>query len=205
MLQEHGQQPHSYAEVGCTGWLQEEHAAEPACGVGGRLHRQLSRRYTIDRYRLQLGSGEATYRRACRAIQQWRMLDIGWLRPCWTQAVCQLGEIQGTVMRFGGLWSVNLCRLVDVHEYVGDQRRFSVAQGTLPGHVEVGEERFTLEWDQRDDSVWFEILAVSRPGHPLARLGYPVARRFQRRFGRDSLQAMSRAVGANDESLLVVT
>jgi uncharacterized protein (UPF0548 family) len=186
------------------GGLHEEHAAEPACGNGGGLYRQLSRRYSIDRYRQQLGSGEATYRRARRAIQQWRMLDIGWLRPCWPQAQCQPGEIQGTVMRFGGMWSVNLCRLVDVQERDGDQRRFSVAQGTLPGHVEVGEERFTLEWNKRDDSVWFEILAISRPGHPLARLGYPVARRFQRRFGRDSLRAMSRAVEADDESLLTI-
>ena len=43
--------------------------------------------------------------------------------------------------------------------------------------------------------MWNDILAVSRPNHVLTRLGYPVVRRLQKRFGRDSAAAMMRAVG----------
>lgn len=52
----------------------------------------------------------------------------------------------------------------------GSIARFGFAYGTLPGHVESGEERFQIEWHRSDDSVWYDILAFSRPNHPLARL-----------------------------------
>jgi uncharacterized protein (UPF0548 family) len=68
------------------------------------------------------------------------------------------------------------------------------AYGTLPGHAESGEERFLVEWDRTTDAVHYDILAFSRPRHPLARLGYPLTRRVQRRFARDSATAMRRAV-----------
>jgi hypothetical protein len=67
--------------------------------------------------------------------------------------------------------------------------------GTLPGHAESGEERFTVEWREADGAVWYDILAFSRPRQLLARLGYPFARRLQRRFARDSAAAMRRPVG----------
>ena len=43
--------------------------------------------------------------------------------------------------------------------------------------------------------VRYDILAFSRPHQFSARLGYPVVRRLQKRFGRDSAAAMLRAVG----------
>jgi uncharacterized protein (UPF0548 family) len=64
----------------------------------------------------------------------------------------------------------------------------------LPGHVESGEERFQVEWDRDDNSVWYDILAFSRPNRLLIRLGYPVVRRLQKRFARDSAQSMLGAV-----------
>jgi hypothetical protein len=51
-----------------------------------------------------------------------------------------------------------------------------------------------MEWHERDNAVWYDILAFSRPRQLLARLGYPLVRRLQRRFGRDSAAAMRRAV-----------
>ena len=52
-----------------------------------------------------------------------------------------------------------------------------------------------MEWHEQDAAVWYDILAFSRPQHFLARLGYPFARRLQKRFARDSAAAMQRAVG----------
>src|SRR5262249_800616 len=66
---------------------------------------------------------------------------------------------------------------------------------TLPEHAESGEERFTVEWHEADAAVWYDILAFSRPQQLLARCGYPIARRLQKRFARDSAAAMQRAVG----------
>jgi uncharacterized protein (UPF0548 family) len=63
----------------------------------------------------------------------------------------------------------------------------------LPDHAETGEERFAVELQPEDETVWYDIYAFSKP-NGLARLGYPISRRLQKRFARDSQQAMRRAV-----------
>ena len=72
-------------------------------------------------------------------------------------------------------------------------RRYGFAFGTLPGHVERGEERFTVEWHRVDDSVSYEVFAFTRPVHPLAKVGLPFVRLVQRRFAAASLCAMAAA------------
>ena len=64
----------------------------------------------------------------------------------------------------------------------------------MPGHVERGEERFTVEWDCADDSVSYEVFTFARPAHPLARAGQPFVRLVQRRFAADSLRSMVEAI-----------
>ena len=94
------------------------------------------------------------------------------------------------VAKILGIWSLNAARLVFV---VDEPRRFGFAYGTQPGHVERGEERFLVEIAD-DDSVWYDILAFSQPKHVLTKIGYPLVRRLQKRFGRESAAAMRRAV-----------
>jgi hypothetical protein len=58
-----------------------------------------------------------------------------------------------------------------------------------------GHHQFTSQvWDHSDNTVWYDFLAFSRLNHFLARRGYPVVRRMQKRFGRESAQAMLKAV-----------
>lgn len=95
---------------------------------------------------------------------------------------------------FWSFWSLNACRIVYLIDQDNGTRRFGFAYGTLAEHAERGEERFTIEWEHKDDSVWYDILAFSRPRHTLARIGYPLARALQKRFARDSQRAMIRAV-----------
>jgi uncharacterized protein (UPF0548 family) len=96
-----------------------------------------------------------------------------------------------------GVWLVNVCRIVYVVNEQGPVSRYGLAYGTLPCHVECGEEQFLVAWDQADDSVWYAIRAISRPGGWLTRLAYPLARSLQRRFGQNSLRALSEAIDAN--------
>ena len=98
------------------------------------------------------------------------------------------------IARLLGLWWLNACGIVYVVDEEGPVQRFGIAYGTLPEHAESGEERFTVEWREADSAVWYDILAFSRPQQLLARLGYPFARRLQKRFARDSAAAMRRAV-----------
>jgi uncharacterized protein (UPF0548 family) len=122
------------------------------------------------------------------------MLRLGWVEPCWPDTAVKEGMLVGTLARVFGLWAVNVCRIVYVVEEEGPVTRYGLAYGTLPGHAEIGEERFLVEWQRDDDSVWFDIRAVSKPGSILTRLAYPLTRRLQRRFGHDSLRVFGDAV-----------
>jgi hypothetical protein len=78
----------------------------------------------------------------------------------------------GVLGRHFGLWSLNACRIVYVIEEEASLLKcYGFAFGTLPGHVERGEERFTVEWHRAYDSVFYEVFAFARPAHPLARVG----------------------------------
>src|SRR5215213_10105471 len=162
--------PFTYSEVGAT------NTTPPA-------------RYNVDHNRIRLGQGEATYQRAVEALKNWRQFDLGWVTIVPRGVEVKVGLTVAVKARAFGRWSLNACRVVYV---IDESRRFGFAYGTLPDHVECGEERFLIEW-LPDDSVWYDILAFSRPQHPLVKLSRPLARMLQKRFARDSLNRMRSA------------
>lgn len=147
--------------------------------------------YVVDHTRVQLGSGDETFRSAQAGLRHWRHFDLGWLRAIPEDTPIRKNAVVAVVACTLGVWSINAARIVYV---IDEPRRFGFAYGTLPGHVERGEERFLVERAD-DDSVWYDILAFSQPRHLLTKLGYPLVRRLQKQFGRDSAAAMLRAVG----------
>ena len=132
---------------------------------------------------------------ATSALERWEQFRLGWLEPWSPKTPIKRGEVVAVLARIAGLWWLNACRIVYVIDEAEPVRRFGFAYGTLPGHAESGEERFLVEWNQADNSVWYDILAFSRPRHPLVWLGYPFARLIQKRFARQSAQAMLQSVG----------
>ena len=70
------------------------------------------------------------------------------------------------------------CRVVWVEE---GARRYGFGYGTLPGHVFVGEEAFTVERDA-DGVVWFVVQAFSRPARWPLQLARPAVALGQRAF-----------------------
>ena len=155
--------------------------------------------YAVDRTRIKLGEGEPVFRSAIVALRCWEQFRLGWVEAWSPDTPIQTGEVVAVMGRAIGLWWLNACRIVYVVDQSGPISKFGFAYGTLPGHVESGEERFLIEWDRGENSVWYDILAFSRPNHFLTRLGYPVVRRTQKRFGRDSAASMLKAVRSGDE------
>ncbi len=162
--------PFTYSEVGATN-------TTPPAG------------FTVDHNRIQLGEGEVTYARAVEALKTWRQFDLGWVTIVPSGVAVEVRATVAVKARAFGMWSLNAARVVYV---IGEPQRFGFAYGTLPDHVECGEERFLIEW-LPDDSVWYDILAFSRPQHPLVKLSSPLARRLQKRFARESLVRMKSA------------
>jgi uncharacterized protein (UPF0548 family) len=122
--------------------------------------------FTVDRNRIQLGEGKQTFARAVAALSSWKQFELGWV----------------TVRPKGKPLTPGTTVAVRAHT-------FGFAYGTLPAHVEQGEERFLIEWNA-DNSVWYELYAFSRPQHPLVKLGSRLARMLQKRFVKESLQTM---------------
>ena len=176
--------PLTYSAVGAT-------AASPPSG------------FVVDHTRIQLGRGEIVFKSAVAALRRWEQFRLGWVEASPADTPLRIDEVVGVMGHAVGLWWLNACRIVSVIDETGADCKFGFAYGTLPGHVECGEERFLIEWNRESDLVWFDILAFSKPNHFLVRLGYFLVRRAQKRFGRESAATMRRAVATStgNESL----
>ncbi|MGA9507342.1 MAG: DUF1990 domain-containing protein [Candidatus Sulfotelmatobacter sp.] len=113
----------------------------------------------------------------------------------WPNAPIQVGTDVAVSVHHLGFYSLNACRIIYLIDEAGSVNRFGFAYGTLAEHAESGEERFTVEWNRADDTVWYDILAFSRPRQMLAKLGYSLSRSLQKRFAEGSKAAMVRAAG----------
>lgn len=153
--------------------------------------------WVTDHNRVRLGTGQAAFQAACAAVRRWEMFRLGWVEAHGTADTPIVpGQEVAVLANLFGTWWLNACRVVYVVDEAAPVRRFGFAYGTLTDHAERGEERFSVEWRRGDDSVWYDLLAFSRPGYWMVKLAYPLARRFQRRFAAESLAAMKRAVEA---------
>jgi uncharacterized protein (UPF0548 family) len=145
--------------------------------------------FVKDHNRILLGEGQATFQKAKAALKNWQAYALGWtkIHPATEPEKDKTFCVEVNHFGFYSLSSLGIVYIVD------EPKRFAFAVGTLPGHVEKGEERFMVEW-LPDDSVHYDLFAFSRPQHPLTWLGYPLARHLQKRFARGSKLAMQQAV-----------
>ena len=149
--------------------------------------------YAIDHNRVQLGSGEPVFATACRALREWKMFPAPWTRIIPVTTPLEKRQVVAMIAHVYGLWWLNACRIVYTLDETVPVRRFGFAYGTLPSHVECGEERFSVEL-HADGSVWYDLRAFSRPRYWPVRLAKPLARGLQRRFAVESMAAMQRIV-----------
>ena len=169
------QRPFSYSEVGAT-------QGDTPSG------------FDSDWFSVCLGHGREVFHRAKKAVNRWAMFPEEMAELCWPNAPIEKGTIVAALFRAGPFWTLNPCRIVYVFDEIGDGSRYGFAYGTLPDHLECGEERFSVEWRHADDSVWYHLSCFSQPQHRLAKLGYLYVRRQQRRFRELSGRSMLRAV-----------
>jgi uncharacterized protein (UPF0548 family) len=145
--------------------------------------------YDVDHNTVRLGCGEAVWMTACEALKAWRMFPDDWTAIEPEGAAIQEGNTLTMLARGYGLWWMSGCRIVYTVAETEPVRRFGFAYGTLETHVEQGEERFLVEMLE-DGSVWYDLRAFSRPRFWPVKLMRPLARRLQKRFVRESLDAM---------------
>lgn len=127
------------------------------------------------------------------------MFPIHFARIFWAGRIVPDKTVAVRMRSLGMLWSVNPCRIVYTLDGTASENgqavdTYGFAYGTLPGHVETGEERFSVRYCHADESVWYEIFCFSRPAHILAKLAHPYVRLTQARFRHLSGLSMRAAV-----------
>jgi uncharacterized protein (UPF0548 family) len=66
--------------------------------------------YVVDHNRVRLGYGQAIFEQACRLLQSWRMVDLGWLQIHPAAPKIQTGMNVALLATVGGFWFLNACR-----------------------------------------------------------------------------------------------
>lgn len=163
--------PFSYPEVGATG------SAELPAG------------YRTATYSSVVGSGRTDFERAAAAVLAWRAQRSVGFR---VRADGPAGRPGTVVVLTAGLPRLGYdlpCRVVWARTD-GDERGFSY--GTLAGHPESGEERFTVRL-LPDGQVVYEIRVFFRLASRGARLAGPLSLVLQRLGTRRYLAAIGRA------------
>ncbi|MFM8804053.1 MAG: DUF1990 family protein [Planctomycetia bacterium] len=157
--------------------------------VGATRERRVPRGFAVTQWKAVIGRGEEDYRRALRAIAEYRMLRLGWLEPVGDVEPIAPESLVCTLARQLGLYSLNVGRVIYVDESAD---HFAFGYGTLPEYPVRGEERFAISLDRSTNAVAFEIFSFSRPQSPLMLLARPLLRQIQRRFCTQSTAAMGR-------------
>ena len=152
--------------------------------------------YVVDHTRIKLGEGELVFNSAKAALHRWEQFQLGWVEAWPPETPIQSGEVVAVVGRAIGLWWLNSCRIVYVVDDSGPITSLVSPTALCPATSRAVRNDFLIEWDRVENSVWYEILAFSRPRHFLTKIGYPMVRRTQIRFGRESAAAMKEVAGS---------
>ncbi len=149
----------------------------------GASQKEEPKNYDNDHSSIYLGRGEELWSQAKKVLDHWQQFPKGWTKILPAQAPLEVNQNVAVLFRMWGLWFTNSARIVYV---LKEENRYGFAYGTLPGHVEKGEECFWIE-REANGAIYYHIKAFSKPRFWLAKLGYPIARMYQRKFVRDSL------------------
>lgn len=150
--------------------------------------------FRLDHHGVELGHGRATFESAVESLASGSHYPSPFTRLVRRTESLESGQLFAAVARHFGFFSIHPCRVLFV---LREENRFGYGFGTLPGHAEAGEERFTITL--KDGVVRYDIQAFSRPCGLLSRLASPVGRQFQKRFFRESLDTLRSSLRATGD------
>lgn len=183
MLQDVADAPFTYDAVGC-------------------VSRETPSGFKRDTARFLLGTGEDTWQAARAAVEAWAIFPVEMASMVGLSDRIETGTVVAVVCPSLGTWATCPARILSTEDSLAaGVHRFGFTYGTLPGHIECGEELFCVEWNTATDEVSYRIEAVSRPMHILCWLAYPYTRMMQAKFRRLSGESIQRFVSQYTEAV----
>lgn len=147
-----------------------------------------------DHNSIYLGKGDDIWLNAKNALTRWKQFPEPWTRIFQQTTRIEKDKTVAVLFQIFGFWWINSAKIVYT---IDEAQRFGYAYGTLPGHLEKGEECFWIE-KEAGGAVYYHIKAFSRPAYWIVWAAYPLARHFQKRFVRQSLSTMKKL--SNDKT-----
>ncbi|KAL4396313.1 hypothetical protein HN51_000846 [Arachis hypogaea] len=146
--------------------------------------------FLLNNKRVLLGSGVETFEKSKAALKSWSHLGLDWafVDP---KTTIKEGEKFCVCVKELLPWVMMPLQVV----YVNESRKrkgvasFGFGSGTLHGHLLAGEERFSVEIDEKNE-VWYEVLSFSKPAHALSVLALPYVKLRQNYFAHESAKLM---------------
>ncbi len=142
--------------------------------------------YRAEMRSVMLGADEDTWGRAVAGLRLWEAHRAAGAHVVPPDASILEGTTVLATLSVPGCTMVAPCRVVYVTD---DADVFGFAYGTLEGHPAKGEESFLVR--RVDGTVHFDVVAMSRPGSLLTRLGGPVTRLVQSRMTERYLKGLA--------------
>ena len=154
--------------------------------IGCSLSESTPEHFTRRHWSTTFGSGDA-FALAVDALSHWRVQANSGLvvRSDGPMAV-GTNVAMSAPLPLAGFVDVT-CRVVAI---VDEPDRYGFAYGTLSVHPERGEEAFVVT--REEDSLRFDVTAVSSHANPVMRLAAPIADRLQAAASARYLRAMER-------------
>jgi uncharacterized protein (UPF0548 family) len=141
-------------------------------------------------HRTRIGRGRTAFDVAGSAVTTWHLHRRAGTR---VRAGSPWAE-PGTAVEVSlGLGPVRVTAPCEVVWTVYEKNRTGFAYGTLTGHPERGEESFVIDHGE-DGSVWFTVMAFSRPARWYTRLTGPLVPVLQRWYARRLGRVLRRIV-----------
>lgn len=144
--------------------------------------------YRLGRWSRNVGHGDTAFAAGVGALATWEVHRRAGLVVETRDLTVGSVVAMAAPLPFGSIDVV--CRVVAIAETPGC---WSFTYGTLSVHPEQGEERFRIR-QHGDGCVEFDIVAIWKSRHPLARLAPPIAAALQRAATQRYLDAMSSLV-----------
>lgn len=153
--------------------------------------------FLLNHARTLVGTGLDTYEKGKTTLQTWRHFGLNWafVDP---KTPIQSGVKICICVKEILPWVMMPLQVVYVKENRNPNKSmasFGFGSGTLEGHLLAGEERFSIELDEKNQ-VWYEILSFSKPAHFLSFIGYPYVQLRQKYFAHHSTKAVLKHLSA---------
>jgi len=173
-------------------------AESPPTYKSSGIENAAPRGFNKDTASFRLGTGRKGWEAAKLAIEDWAIFPTEMVSMVRLSDKIEVGTTVAVLFQGLGILTINPARIHSVTNEVNDEfHRFGFTYVTLQGHAECGEELFCVQWNKATDKVTYELVAISKPNHILARLGYFYSRMMQARFRKLSGKSMQEFVSKN--------